>query len=335
MADSRRIDGTSRTELTSDAQRFYENYWVEGASAASASFERLRLLLDAFCPSLPSEQRILEIGVGGEGGLIRLLKDTNSVAGVDASSGAVEVCRRGGLDVTLLTADRDPLPFAADSFDIVFACEVFEHFANPQYALEQIQRVLKPRGFLGLTTPHPLMHHWPRLFYPTLLERQAFREFLTVNRMLVRRELRFGEHPFQARDSSPDACWSWIWCAENVKSGDPAALFASGMYFLEKRDESGLRRTAIEAADLFRACIKEDPTHVEAAYALALALCYRVLNGEREEFQEHWAALERDAADISSGRAPLAQRYRALVVEELRNMEHCLALKSQTDRIRE
>lgn len=54
-----------------------------------------------------------------------------------------------------INVETEPLPFAEDHFDIVLLCEVLEHFTNdPLYALLNIKRVLKPGGYLILSTPN-------------------------------------------------------------------------------------------------------------------------------------------------------------------------------------
>lgn len=48
-----------------------------------------------------------------------------------------------------------PLPADDETFDIVLCCEVLEHMdVDPMFMLEQINRVLKPGGYLLLTTPN-------------------------------------------------------------------------------------------------------------------------------------------------------------------------------------
>lgn len=50
------------------------------------------------------------------------------------------------------------LPFEAESFDTVVSTEVLEHVPDPLRALREMRRVIRPDGFLILTTPM----YWPR-----------------------------------------------------------------------------------------------------------------------------------------------------------------------------
>jgi 2-polyprenyl-3-methyl-5-hydroxy-6-metoxy-1,4-benzoquinol methylase len=119
----------------------------------------------------------MELGVGGEGGFLHLLNDHNETIGYDASQSAVELCSKQGLNVQLSNLDMDKITVSDNSIDVVFAMEVFEHFASPQFVVEEIQRILTPQGIVIISTPNPLIYHWPRLFYPELFYFDAFRNF--------------------------------------------------------------------------------------------------------------------------------------------------------------
>src|SRR5205823_9722602 len=54
-------------------------------------------------------------------------------------------------DVHLLQADIFDLPFADDTFDLVFSLGVLHHTPDPRRAFAQLPRVLKPGGRLSVT----------------------------------------------------------------------------------------------------------------------------------------------------------------------------------------
>jgi len=58
-------------------------------------------------------------------------------------------------DCRMFNLERDPFPYARDSFDLVVCCEVLEHLVeNPSHLLREAHRVLRPGGRLFLTTPN-------------------------------------------------------------------------------------------------------------------------------------------------------------------------------------
>lgn len=88
--------------------------------------------------------RILEVGCG-PGDLASNLFGTEDLArqyvGVDISPEEVAKARRGcpGRDFRVATTYN--LPFEDRSFDLVLACEVFEHLERPEEALREVERV--------------------------------------------------------------------------------------------------------------------------------------------------------------------------------------------------
>ena len=55
------------------------------------------------------------------------------------------------------------LPFSDHSFDLIWSTEVLEHLWTPEKIILEIKRILKPDGYLILTTPNS--HFW---IYPIL-----------------------------------------------------------------------------------------------------------------------------------------------------------------------
>jgi len=66
---------------------------------------------------------------------------------------AIERCRPLPFgSVTGQQADASALPFEDDSFDAVIAMHMFYHLADPLKGIAEMHRVLKPGGFLAVTT---------------------------------------------------------------------------------------------------------------------------------------------------------------------------------------
>lgn len=69
-----------------------------------------------------------------------------------ASVGGSEIFR---CEIDLFDAETDRYPYADGSFDVVLACEIFEHFCvDPMHMLLESRRILRPGGVLLLTTPN-------------------------------------------------------------------------------------------------------------------------------------------------------------------------------------
>lgn len=84
-----------------------------------------------------------------------IARDTN-VYGVDASEKmlrrAVHNARREGVILELARADAGALPYADSSFDAATCCGALHLLPDPQDALNEIGRVLRPEGALVVTT---------------------------------------------------------------------------------------------------------------------------------------------------------------------------------------
>jgi ubiquinone/menaquinone biosynthesis C-methylase UbiE len=76
--------------------------------------------------------------------------------------------------VRFQVGDVGALPFPASTFDAVFTCAVLEHLSDPVQALQEMGRVLKPGGLVGVVStdwsaplispPDPAVHQFFALF---------------------------------------------------------------------------------------------------------------------------------------------------------------------------
>jgi SAM-dependent methyltransferase len=117
-------------------------------------------------------QECLEIGFGG-GVLVErtLVAGATRVAGIDHSPDMVKVARqRNGAAVAsgradLRLGDAGSLPWPEHSFDAAFSANVFFFVEEPERALGELFRVLRPGGRLVIATmgaplPAPSLRRW-------------------------------------------------------------------------------------------------------------------------------------------------------------------------------
>ena len=115
------------------------------------------------------DSRILDCGCGPGSitvGLAQWAPDGQTV-GVDLSAqqldGARSLARELGVtNVTFREGDIFKLPFEDDSFDVVFSQTVLVHIPNPDRAITEVKRVLRPGGLVALRdviTPSIMI--WP------------------------------------------------------------------------------------------------------------------------------------------------------------------------------
>lgn len=103
-------------------------------------------------PDLPF-QSILEVG-GGQGGLTAMLYPHAQITNIDLNPEYANVpCNR--LErVRFICGDATALPFEDHSFDAVTMFDLIEHVPDDQKAIAEARRVLKPGGYLLLSTPN-------------------------------------------------------------------------------------------------------------------------------------------------------------------------------------
>ena len=107
-----------------------------------------------------ASDHVLEIGAGSGRGRQNHIAMRGKVARYVGIDPAASVLTNPYLDEAY-QCKADSLPFAEESFDLVFHCFVAEHFEFPLACNREIRRVLKPGGLLLFQTPS-------RYYYPML-----------------------------------------------------------------------------------------------------------------------------------------------------------------------
>ncbi len=99
-------------------------------------------------------KKILDVGCANGAILKPLLGEGRELHGVDISQFLIDKANANGIKAVLHNLEIAPLPYPDKSFDAVFCGETIEHQVDTDWLLSEINRVLKPGGFLVLTFPN-------------------------------------------------------------------------------------------------------------------------------------------------------------------------------------
>jgi SAM-dependent methyltransferase/GT2 family glycosyltransferase len=102
-------------------------------------------------PDLAASE-VLEVG-GGRSGLARLLYPAARVTTIDVDADHAAADVNQDPRVRFLVADATDLPFPDAAFDVVTFFDVLEHIADDARAAAEALRVLRPGGFVLVTSP--------------------------------------------------------------------------------------------------------------------------------------------------------------------------------------
>jgi SAM-dependent methyltransferase len=142
-------------------ERTFAEYEREGWDRNAADYEEIDLPTSsqAFEPLLDSVGdlrglHVLELA-SGTGHLAELAMARGAtVVGIDVATNMVELARRRVPGATFYEADAEALSFPDGSFDRVLCSFGLLHLTNPEQALREVARVLRPGGICAFTVWH-------------------------------------------------------------------------------------------------------------------------------------------------------------------------------------
>jgi SAM-dependent methyltransferase len=107
-----------------------------------------------FAAQFAAGRAVLDVASGAGFGLQMLRQAGARATGVDYDAAALDDVRALEPNARLVRADALRLPIADRSVDLVVSFETIEHVADAGQFVRELERVLKPRGRLVLSTPN-------------------------------------------------------------------------------------------------------------------------------------------------------------------------------------
>ncbi len=131
--------------------------------AAMAHFNTSAIAFTIQCLQIQPGDHLLEIGFGPGEAIAEAVRLTPQgyIAGIDHSSAMLEMAEHRNHQaimqehVELTLGDARELPYEDDSFDTVFAVNVFHFWPDPTRELAECRRVLKSGGRIAFFLTHP------------------------------------------------------------------------------------------------------------------------------------------------------------------------------------
>jgi SAM-dependent methyltransferase len=115
--------------------------------------------------------RVLEIGTG-TGTLLNALRSRGAVAeGVELRQDLIDQAHRFFGPLPIQRVAGIALPFPDATFDVVVSFDVFEHIRDSDGHLDEVHRVLRPRGVYLIQTPNK----WTNTIFETIRWRSLTR----------------------------------------------------------------------------------------------------------------------------------------------------------------
>jgi 2-polyprenyl-3-methyl-5-hydroxy-6-metoxy-1,4-benzoquinol methylase len=132
---------------------YYNSLWKNYTYRNTFELERCVAILDRLLSTGLLQPRICDLGCGA-GWLSAILGSFGETTGVDLSDVAVEAASKRYPHVQFLAADILRWDHPKEAFDVVVSQEVLEHVEDHAAYLSVARGLLRPGGYLILTTPN-------------------------------------------------------------------------------------------------------------------------------------------------------------------------------------
>ncbi|MGB6582963.1 MAG: methyltransferase domain-containing protein [Streptosporangiaceae bacterium] len=136
-------------------QEFYERPDVPLRSGLDRARRQARMLA-GMLRDVTGPAVIIDLGCG-DGSALAIAAEHNPAhrfAGIDWSGDALRQAQAAGLTVMRASVSGESLPVADGAADVVIMSELIEHLVDPDGAVAEARRILRPGGSLLLSTPN-------------------------------------------------------------------------------------------------------------------------------------------------------------------------------------
>jgi SAM-dependent methyltransferase len=153
--------------LQQTTARHTGHYRVSYFAKSDKKLRKARFEMSLFRWLLPRRGRFLDIGCNGGFMVAAAVEAGLDAHGVDVDADSIGYAREHYPAGVFYLGSPEKLPPDIGQFDFIHCSEVLEHVPQAQDFVFAIARLLKPRGFLYITTPN--IYHW------TVRDRRAFK----------------------------------------------------------------------------------------------------------------------------------------------------------------
>jgi SAM-dependent methyltransferase len=171
--------------------KFYQEYYK--LEREGWWFKARLSILESYCKKIINrpEMRILNVGAA-TGATSEMLSKFGEVTSLEYDEFCCKFLKeKTGIEA--VNASLTDLPFEDDSYDIICAFDVIEHIEEDSKAIEEIYRVLRPKGKYFLTVPafqslwsnHDVINHHFRIYRKN-----------QINKLIVNKKLKIDDSTY-------------------------------------------------------------------------------------------------------------------------------------------
>lgn len=139
-----------------DQRRYWDERWDRHRDPNDYQTRRGDTVLALLTSLRLADPEILDFGCG-TGWFTEQLSRLGRATGIDLSETAIAHAKATYPGVPFIAANLFEIAFPAEQFDVVVSQEVVAHVEDPAAYLDLIARILKPNGYLIITTANPLV----------------------------------------------------------------------------------------------------------------------------------------------------------------------------------